>query len=70
MRKKHWIAAIGLATAVSAGGLVVTALPAAAETGMSHDCTALPSTMTVHAPQRPVPQPKRAPFSFKSLRST
>jgi hypothetical protein len=50
--------------------MVVTLFPAAADRGKSQDCTGLPSTSTVHAPHWPMPQPKRAPFNFKSLRST
>jgi len=49
---------------------VVIDFPATALTGTSHDCTALPSTMTMHAPHKPCPQPKREPFSLRSLRST
>src|SRR5580698_946778 len=50
--------------------MVVTLLPTTCETGVEHDRVAAPSTCTVHAPQRPAPQPNFVPVSSSVSRST
>ena len=49
--------------------MVVTALPATADTGVTQERTACPSTMTVQAPQAAMPQPNLVPVSAASSRS-
>src|SRR5215471_576786 len=48
--------------------MVVISCPGTDHSGVSHDCTGLPSKSTLHAPHWPSPQPKRVPLSFRSLR--
>jgi len=49
---------------------VVILLPAVAHRGVSHAGAGWPSIRTKHAPHWPLPQPKRVPFSPRSLRNT
>src|SRR5256885_2274276 len=49
--------------------MVVILLPAADHRGVSHAGAGWPSIRTKHAPHWPLPQPKRVPFSPRSLRS-
>ena len=49
---------------------VVTCLPSSNTIGVTHDSTALPSTITVQEPHWPRPQPNFAAFSSRSPRST
>src|SRR5678816_1749369 len=50
--------------------LVVIFLPVASETGVLHERTGLPSTCTVQAPQRAIPQPNLVPVRPRVSRST
>src|SRR5581483_8670925 len=50
--------------------IVVTLLPPTCDIGVEHDRTALSSTCTVHAPQRPAPQPNFVPGSCSVSRRT
>src|SRR5665647_2243613 len=50
--------------------MVVIFLPATCETAVRQERVALPSTCTVHAPQRPAPQPNFVPVSFMCSRTT
>src|SRR5438128_6190019 len=50
--------------------MVVTRAFAAAETGVTHDRTGLPSISTVQAPHWASPQPNFGPFSSRSFLST
>lgn len=50
--------------------MVVTFLPETCETGIEHERTGDPSTWTVHAPQRPAPQPNFVPVSSSVSRNT
>src|SRR3954468_18779934 len=49
---------------------VVTGLPRAPATGVTHERIALPPRWTVQAPHCERPQPKRGPCRWNSLRST
>src|SRR5262249_49763681 len=48
--------------------MVVTCLPAAAESGITQDATACPSSSTQHAPHCPSPQPYLVPVRSSSWR--
>jgi len=48
--------------------IVVTSRPWARNAGYTHECTGLPSTCTVHAPQSPVSQPFLTPKQPRSRR--
>src|SRR5215472_6207622 len=50
--------------------MVTMGLPAAAEKGVRHDRTALPSSSTVHAPHWPSPHPYFVPVSCSLSRRT
>src|SRR5437667_9210690 len=50
--------------------MVVTSLPAARETGVTHDRTASPLRWTVHAPHSAIPQPNFVPVNPKFARTT
>src|SRR5215510_9660363 len=50
--------------------MVVTFLPAAAETGVEHERTGLPLMCTVHAPHCAMPQPNFVPVRPSSSRIT
>ena len=50
--------------------MVVTFLPDTCETGVTQERVAAPATWTVHAPQRPAPQPYFVPLSCKESRNT
>src|SRR5437870_12355511 len=50
--------------------MVVTSLPAARETGVTHDRTASPLRWTVHAPHNAIPQPNFVPVNPKFSRTT
>src|SRR5690349_8043074 len=50
--------------------MVVISFPAAAESGSTHERTALPSTCTVHAPHCAAPQPNFVPVSSSVSRKT
>ena len=50
--------------------MVVTRRPSTAVTGVTHERTGEPSTCTVHAPQRAMPQPNLVPVSWRSSRRT
>src|SRR5262245_47462076 len=49
---------------------LLIAARAACDTGVTHDRTARPPTITVHAPHCPRPQPNFGPFSARSSLST
>src|SRR5438132_13127744 len=50
--------------------IVVMRLPAATETDVMHERTALPSRCTVHAPHSAMPQPNFVPVIPSTSRST
>ena len=50
--------------------MVVTSLPAARETGVTHDRTASPLRCTVHAPHSAIPQPNFVPVNPRFSRRT
>ena len=50
--------------------MVVTRLPRAAASGVTHDRTGEPSTCTVQAPHSAMPQPNLVPVRPRSSRST
>src|SRR5262249_40154433 len=50
--------------------MVVTAAPAADDTGNMHERTAFPSTSTVHAPQAAMPHPHFVPVRPTTSRMT
>src|SRR5207253_9538403 len=50
--------------------IVVTSLPAARDTGVTHDRTASPLRWTVHAPQSAMPHPNLVPVSPMFSRMT
>src|SRR5438046_7235610 len=50
--------------------LVVTRLPAAAATGVTHERVATPSRCAVHAPRCAMPQPNLVPVRPRESRST
>src|SRR6266705_6708920 len=55
---------------VPMASIVVTRLPAAAETGVMHERAGLPSTCTVHAPHSAMPQPNFVPVIPSTSRIT
>src|SRR5712691_7052771 len=76
-QKPHW----GTSTSIHAfctgcafvadnPSIVVTFLPATAETGVTHARTGLPSTCTVHAPHWAMPHPYLVPVRFRFSRTT
>ena len=50
--------------------MVVIFLPAAMETGMTHERTGSPSRWTVQAPHKDMPQPNFVPVSPRMSRKT
>src|SRR4029077_671687 len=50
--------------------IVVMFFATACETGVEQERTGAPSTCTVHAPQRPAPQPNFVPVNCKVSRNT
>src|SRR5215207_7657718 len=50
--------------------IVVTRLPAAADSGTEHERIGFPSRWTVHAPHCAMPQPNLVPVMFMTSRST
>src|SRR4051812_3003887 len=50
--------------------IVRTSAPSTSAASCRHDATGRPSTMTVHVPHAPMPQPCLVPVSCKSSRST
>src|SRR5207245_1415537 len=50
--------------------IVVISCPSASRNGNEHERTGSPSTWTVHAPQRAIPQPNLVPVSSSCSRST
>src|SRR5438132_11252943 len=76
-QKPHW----GTSTSIHAfctgcafvadnPSIVVTFLPATAETGVTHARTGLPSTCTVHAPHWEMPHPYLVPVRLRFSRTT
>src|ERR1051326_7176750 len=65
----HAFCTLCSAPLVARPSMVVIFLPTAAETGMTHDRNALPSTWTVQAPQTATPQPYLVPVRPTCSRS-
>ena len=50
--------------------MVVTRLPTTSDTGVMQERTAVPSTRTVQAPHRPMPQPNLVPVRPSTSRTS
>ncbi len=62
--------AIGAWLVSPTASMVTTRLPATAETGVMHERVGSPSTCTVQAPHRAMPQPYLVPVRSKKSRTT